>query len=465
MDLGFETIGNATIICHDHKPVLVTDPWLIGSAYFGSWTLSHEIPEEQLRAATACDYVWLSHGHPDHLSGESLGLLKDKTILVPNHFGGRIQADLTAQGFRVQTIVDREWRQLSPRVRVMSLPDYNQDAVLLIDLDGTLLVNLNDAGDRGHGPLIRKLVKSSQRSFLLALSGYGDADMINFKTEDGQSIPPQAALKTPPGRTIARQAEWYGVNYFVPSSSMHKYQRADSLWAGQYTTRLEDYAKGFASKSVTLTPAFIQYDCAKDQLRQINPPERVIEPVDPKHFGDDWSETLSREDVGKLSSYFRRVKHLSGTIDFLNFKVGGRETRIEFNRWGTTRKGITFEVPRASLMSAVDWQIFDDLLIGNFMVTTLHGDFGEGRLYPDFSPYVAKYSDNAGVRSREDLQRYFAHYKGRDPLGFFRHQFETSCLRPFQTQSANVLRSLAGDDSKLFRLSKETYWSVRRAFL
>ena len=35
--IGFETIGNATIICHDGGPVLATDPWLIGSAYFGSW--------------------------------------------------------------------------------------------------------------------------------------------------------------------------------------------------------------------------------------------------------------------------------------------------------------------------------------------------------------------------------------------------------------------------------------------
>jgi hypothetical protein len=30
-----------------------------------------------------------------------------------------------------------------------------------------------------------------------------------------------------------------------------------------------------------------------------------------------------------------------------------------------------FEVPRKSLMDAVQWRIFDDLLIGNFMKTTL----------------------------------------------------------------------------------------------
>ena len=34
MDIGFETIGNATLIIHDSHPLLVTDPWITGSAYF-----------------------------------------------------------------------------------------------------------------------------------------------------------------------------------------------------------------------------------------------------------------------------------------------------------------------------------------------------------------------------------------------------------------------------------------------
>ena len=37
MQLGFETIGNATLIAFDEGPVLATDPWISGSAYFGSW--------------------------------------------------------------------------------------------------------------------------------------------------------------------------------------------------------------------------------------------------------------------------------------------------------------------------------------------------------------------------------------------------------------------------------------------
>ncbi|HLQ37112.1 MAG TPA: MBL fold metallo-hydrolase, partial [Planctomycetota bacterium] len=89
MDLGFETIGNACIICHDRGPVLATDPWLFGPAYFGSWILSHEVPNEQFENVKRCKFVWISHGHPDHLSLPSLELLQDKQILLADHYGGR----------------------------------------------------------------------------------------------------------------------------------------------------------------------------------------------------------------------------------------------------------------------------------------------------------------------------------------------------------------------------------------
>ena len=52
------TIGNATLIAYDNNlPVLTTDPWFgdEDDAYFGSWTLSHEIPIE-FKLDTMYDY-------------------------------------------------------------------------------------------------------------------------------------------------------------------------------------------------------------------------------------------------------------------------------------------------------------------------------------------------------------------------------------------------------------------------
>jgi len=62
--LGFETVGNATIITYDGEPVLATDPWINRDLYFGNWGLSHEVPAKQIASIKACKYIWASHGIP-----------------------------------------------------------------------------------------------------------------------------------------------------------------------------------------------------------------------------------------------------------------------------------------------------------------------------------------------------------------------------------------------------------------
>src|SRR5207302_7535884 len=125
MELGFETIGNATLVCYDRGPVLVTDPWITGNAYFGSWGLSHEIPTEVKEGISGCKFVWISHGHPDHLSPSSLEMLRGKTFLLPDHVGGRICRGLKDSGFEVTVLKNRQWYPLSNQIRVLSIADYN----------------------------------------------------------------------------------------------------------------------------------------------------------------------------------------------------------------------------------------------------------------------------------------------------------------------------------------------------
>ena len=418
MDLGFETIGNATAICHDGGPLLATDPWLAGNAYFGSWIHQHQIPPEQMQAVKSCKYLWLSHGHPDHLSLESLQLLRDAEILLPDHYGGRIYNWLRSEGFRVWILKDGLWTQLSDRIRVLSLADCHQDAALLIDLDGHLVVNTNDAGDRGAGHFVRGLVPKFKSSFLFALMAYGDADMINFFDESGDRIPPNAAKKEPLGPGIATILDFYGIQNYVPFATLHKYQRTDSAWVNDFITTPEEIGNGFESDTARMLPAYVRYDLARDEATSIDPPPMPDDLHEPEEFGDNWSDELDPADVEKLKAYFAPVTHLQRFLGFLNFRVGGKDNRIDVNRERFDR-GITFETPRKSLMDAVEWKIFDDLMIGNFTKTTLHGDWdkqGTAALYPDFNPFVAKYADNGGAYTADELKAYFAEYKRR---GFF----------------------------------------------
>jgi hypothetical protein len=133
-----------------------------------------------------------------------------------------------------------------------------------------------------------------------------------------------------------------------------------------------------------------------------------------------------------VRGYFQAVSHLASCFDYLNFRVGGRDTIVPLAT-RNFRRAITFEAPRASLMAAVDYEVFDDLLIGNFMRTTMHGDVGDQRLYPDFSPWVAKYADTGRARSEEDLEAYFRWYRRQAPYDYFRHQLEQFSRRTAMT--------------------------------
>lgn len=421
MDLGFETIGNACIIAHDHGPVLATDPWLHGEAYFGSWILSHEVPAEQIANVKACRFLWISHGHPDHLSLPSLEQLRDKTILLPDHVGGRIARDLRGMGYQVQVMTCGQWLQLSPRLRVACIANYNQDAVLLLDLDGHLLIDANDAGDRGASRfLARELPRFRKSTFLACLTGYGDADMIHFFDEQGRPIPPLAAQRLPVGPQIAAILHHYGIRYFVPSSSMHAYNRTDSMWANEYATPLSAHTEGFASDRAECLPAFIQYDLLRGSHRCIEPRPNPIAPKPPEAFGDDWSTPLEPADVAKLRAWLLRVEHLRTFLGYVNFRVGGKDHVIDVAP--EHRRGITFATPRQSLLQAVEWNAFDDILIGNFCRTTMHGDWfgkqGADALYPGFTPFVTKFGDNGCAWSKTELQAYFAEYARRGFLAF-----------------------------------------------
>ena len=210
--------------------------------------------------------------------------------------------------------------------------------------------------------------------------------MINYHDESGAFIPPVAAQRLPVGPQIAELTRRFGVRRFVPFSSMHKYQREDSVRMNQYATRLEDYAIGFESSHAELLPAFIRYDCRSDTFERIDPPENPDRVVSPAEFGDDWQRAARSRRRSRRSPATSAPSSISRIIS-----TSSRCAWADAITWWSWRAaassgGIRFEVPRASLLTAVEYQVFDDLLIGNFMKTTLHGRWPATQIYPHFEP-------------------------------------------------------------------------------
>lgn len=423
---SFETLGNAIVqVFENGEPMLVTDPWLLGSAYFGSWELERPLTPTQLANARSSRFAWFSHGHPDHFHMGSIETIpRDVQMLLPDHYDDELNRTLTDAGFTPRILPSKTWVNLAPGLRVMSVSNENMDAILAIDAGGTLLLNKNDSPFCGEDLFFRHLVSQFQSSYLFALCAF-DADMIN--TYDGAMrslLDPAAELKPGTIWGAAKTAHYLGVGNFCCSSSQHIYARPDSAWANSFRITWPDMQRYWTEDAIRLIPPFSQIDLTDGRLVRtdcddVAPPDSRIR----ADVVDDWSARLSEEEWSKVERFARQFETLRDRQDFIGFSVGG-EARRFFLRPGAERRppakqvGVVFHVPRAPLLETVEYGYFDDLLIGNFMKTQLFNM----KLYPIFTPRVAKLGGNAKVFTAADLRRFQAHYFRTSPLAFLRYR-------------------------------------------
>ena len=106
---------------------------------------------QQIENLSKVAYVWVSHGHPDHLNLESLELFRDKILLVPMHRGDRIASNLRMG--RVQCPGLAERRMAAAVAARTGHPPYSMGirmTALLIALGKQCgVLNLNDGGALG----------------------------------------------------------------------------------------------------------------------------------------------------------------------------------------------------------------------------------------------------------------------------------------------------------------------------
>jgi hypothetical protein len=463
MNEKFETLGNATLqLFADGRPVLVTDPWLVGTCYFGSWALDHALTEEQIRNALNSDYVWISHGHPDHMHHESLDMFSaGQKFLLPDHYDPEIRNHLTDKGFNVTVLKYRQWFQISPTVKVMCLDNINQDAVLIAKIGDALVINLNDSPIAGEETFLRNLVKKhpNNKTYLAALCSI-DADMFNFVDANGQSIvgPPD---ERKPGAiwNVARGADRMGVKNFCCSSSQHIYVRPDSIWANDYRITWQDMQKHWSRPGVRLIEPFVTVDLATGNVTA-NEAEHLGGDrlqISDNTGDDDWNATLTQEEWQKVETFFRQFELIRKYVDFIEVVVGGETGRFELNpelASGAEARGIRFYAPKYSFMETTTWGFFDDLLIGNFMKVHLTNT----SLYPRFTPLVAKLGGNAKVYTKRQYRKFQWRYFRRNPRGTLAYLLEPEknyVIMPWFRQRAEslglkqplkyVYRSLRGD--------------------
>jgi len=123
----------------DDKFSFATDPWVIGSAFSNGWWLLEKSPADVFDTLNKCDFIYISHNHPDHLHPLSLShIRKDMPILTADFDSGSTVKLLEKAGFeniikmQFSTRLSDHENELS--FSVLKSGDFRDDSGLLVEI-------------------------------------------------------------------------------------------------------------------------------------------------------------------------------------------------------------------------------------------------------------------------------------------------------------------------------------------
>lgn len=151
-------ISHATLKIEIGNLKIVTDPWVRGTAYCDQWHLFPKAIEPNL--ITDADVVLYSHGHEDHLHPYSLQLInKNAHFFYPYSWYDGTAAFFIQMGFRnIHEVKNEQEIQLAEGVKVTYFAN-NLDSIIVIEAEGKVLVNINDALPSASQAMIKHLVQ------------------------------------------------------------------------------------------------------------------------------------------------------------------------------------------------------------------------------------------------------------------------------------------------------------------
>ncbi|MFN3427381.1 MAG: MBL fold metallo-hydrolase [Candidatus Thermochlorobacter sp.] len=137
-------IAHACMLIESNGVRLLTDPWLEGPTFFGSWW---QFPPPKLTVADIApvDCIYISHSHRDHQHEPTLRLFdKNTPILIPYLSDQEQHRELQAMGFK--NIIELDHKEKFQFKNAIDITLFRNDwdsAILVHDGESTLL-NAND---------------------------------------------------------------------------------------------------------------------------------------------------------------------------------------------------------------------------------------------------------------------------------------------------------------------------------
>lgn len=255
MSYELKTIGHATLVLlEDGVPLVATDPWLLGSAYWRSWWLEKYPSGQEIELVRRAQHLYITHSHPDHFHWPTLRHLGPRPTLHPGLPKYPVPDFLRANGYPAEVLEPWTWYPIGTSARMASVPVPVDDSVFIIETPNATVVNLNDATPRlSLLRCLRDRMCTPGKAVVL-LKSYSPASLAVSIYSDGLLAPIKS--KEDYARVAQERANALGANYFIPFASQAFFSRRDSQWANEYKVTYEDLEQNWSTPLVTLCKPF-----------------------------------------------------------------------------------------------------------------------------------------------------------------------------------------------------------------
>lgn len=175
--MKIEYICHSALLIETGDVKILTDPWLSGATYCNQW---HLFPKPLNTAIAAqADVILISHGHEDHLHHDSLLTLnKQAKVFYPFQWQKGIREYLNSIEYMdVTEAITHKTYKLSASTSVTFIANA-LDSIVVIEADGEVLVNINDALPANHKNIIKRFtkdIKARWPNIDYLFCGYGSA--------------------------------------------------------------------------------------------------------------------------------------------------------------------------------------------------------------------------------------------------------------------------------------------------
>jgi hypothetical protein len=259
-------IGHAAILIEAHGLRILSDPWW-GNPCFGAQWWNYPLAKAELAEGQKLDYIYISHGHHDHLHPGTLTRLDHdaKVLIAANTDMGD---GLRKAGFEVIELGPDTEYELGGPVRCRIMPTYADDSLMVVSDGRESCANLNDALHAAPPEVQERFIarlKTLYPQLDYVFCGYGVAShfpncyRVPGKDREATAAARQRHFNAQWASLIARLQPKFG----LPFAADVVFLEEDLFWANEPTHNSERPTEalarqqpGFRGQTFDIAPGF-----------------------------------------------------------------------------------------------------------------------------------------------------------------------------------------------------------------